>query len=527
MAAETNGGPKFAGRLARTRAAIGATIAVERGWPLVLPILLVISLFFSLSWLGLLRIVPDAARLILMAAIGVAILAALYPLRMFRKPTAAEIDRRIERANHLEHTPVLVQADRPSGKESAFATALWREHQRRMAAGLEGLGGDMPRTGVPDRDPWGLRALAGLLLVTAFAFSFGPLGGQLTDGFRPHARIDAVPARIDAWVTPPAYTGKAPLFLTATTNLETTAFSVPEQSDLALRVTGGSGKETLLFTDGTGAMRDLEPEGGAVDPNVKPTGQAMSAVRKFSGKLTTDGTLSLRSGEQELAQWSFTVIPDKPPVIRFSGDPQRAVNGALELTYEIEDDYGPVSAEAEITLDDPPGSNARPLYGAPDFPLTLPRRDAKGPAAKTSRDLTEHVWSGSNVRLTLKTRDAAGQEATSETRTILLPERPFTNPLAKAVVEHRKILSMDAGRKPDVVDLIDAVTLRPEDTFDNPSQFLGLMTGRTMLKMAASDDQFREVADYMWQMALAIENGDLSAAEKRLRQAQEAFAAGA
>ena len=27
--------------------------------------------------------------------------------------------------------------------------------------------------------------------------------------------------------------------------------------------------------------------------------------------------------------------------------------------------------------------------------LTLPRRGATTPAAKTSRDLTEHVWSGS------------------------------------------------------------------------------------------------------------------------------------
>ena len=66
----------------------------------------------------------------------------------------------------------------------------------------------------------------------------------------------------------------------------------------------------------------------------------------------------------------------------------------------------------------------------------------------------------------------------------MLPERPFTNPLAKAIVEQRKILSLDANRKPDVLDLIDAITLRPEDTFDNPSHYLGLMAGRTMLKMA-------------------------------------------
>ncbi len=53
------------------------------------------------------------------------------------------------------------------------------------------------------------------------------------------------------------------------------------------------------------------------------------------------------------------------------------------------------------------------------------------------------------------------------------------------------------------------------------------MAGRTQLEMAATDEQLREVADYMWEMALSIEDGDLSAAEKRLRQAQEALQAGA
>ncbi len=32
-----------------------------------------------------------------------------------------------------------------------------------------------------------------------------------------------------------------------------------------------------------------------------------------------------------------------------------------------------------------------------------------------------------------------------------------------------------------------------------------------------------DAADYMWQVALGIEDGNLSAAEKRLRQAQEAL----
>jgi len=532
---ETNGSvPDLAltARLARTRLAVRATVIVERGWPLVLPLLLVGCLFLSLSWLGVFRMLPDMARLGLLIVFGLAFLASLYPLRFYRAPAAAEIDRRIEHANRLVHTPVLAQTDRPSGQGSAFSEALWREHQRRMAASLGGVGGDLPRTRVPERDPWGLRSAAALLLVTAFAFSFGPLGGRVGDGFRSHAWLETVPPRIDAWVTPPSYTGKAPVFLTARAiaqqpDAEASApviFTIPENSELSLRVTGGSGTETLAFADAAGTVREFYPE-GAPSPTVEAAAPQTTAngALQFAGKLTGDGTLTLKSADREISSWTFAVTPDNPPVIRFADEPKRAVNGALELAYEVEDDYGATQAVAEFAFEDEQAAGADPLYDAPEMKLSLPRRDAKGPGAKTSRDLTDHVWAGSRVKLTLKATDAAGQEASSETKTLVLPERIFTNPLARAVVEQRKIFSLDTNRKADTLDLIDAITLRPEDTFENPSHYLGIMAGRTRLVMAGSDEQLRDVADYMWDMALAIEDGDLSAAEKRLRQAQEAL----
>ncbi|MCO5080405.1 MAG: TIGR02302 family protein [Rhizobiaceae bacterium] len=502
-------------RLRRARLGTWMAVYVERLWPLLLPVVVVAGLFVSASWFGLFRFVPDAARIALVSLFAIAALAALYPLRFFRRPRAAEIDRRIERANELPHAPVTTQNDRPAGGDG-FAGALWREHQRRMAERLANVAGDLPHARLPERDPWGLRAVAALLVVTAFAFSFGPLGGRLTDGFSAHAGAEVLPPRIDAWITPPAYTRKAPIFLTADVNQPGATFTVPKGSDLALRVTGGSGDETLNFTGADGMIREIAPKGAAAD-----TPQGGVAARQFEGKLTADGVLALTSGESDLRNWTFRIIPDNPPTIKFIGEPKRAANGTLELNYEIADDYGAASAKAEFDLAEPQAEDARPLYSAPEMPLALPRRGNESRAAKVSRDLTEHVWAGDAVKLTLKAVDDAGQEAVSETKTFILPARPFTNPLARAVVEDRRILSLDANRKRDVLDLMDAVTLRPEDTFDDMAHYLGIVAGRTRLALAASDEQFREVADYLWQMALTIEDGDLSAAEKRLRQAQE------
>ncbi len=83
-------------RLARTRFAVRAAMVVERGWPLVLPLLLVAVLFLSLSWLGVFRVLPDLVRLAVVVGFGIAALASLYPLRFYRHPTSGEIDRRIE-----------------------------------------------------------------------------------------------------------------------------------------------------------------------------------------------------------------------------------------------------------------------------------------------------------------------------------------------------------------------------------------------------------------------------------------------
>ncbi len=510
--------------LALSRAATRLAMIVERGWPLALPFVVAASVFASLSWFGLVGRMPDMLRLAVVAAFGVLALALLLPWRRFRWPSAAEVDRRIESANALLHSPLLAQADRPGGTQTPFSQALWREHQKRMAARLGKLGADLPAARVADRDPWGLRALAALALAVAFAFSFSPFGGSLADGFRPHAGQETIPPRIDAWVTPPAYTGKAPIFLTADANQARTAFTVPQGSDLSLRVTGGAGTETLTYSSAAGEMRSIEPEDAepqkaGVDAAVRPG----SAAMQFSSKLDGDGRLVLQSDAGEIGAWTFSVTPDRPPSVSFAAEPKRAANGALELQYRIEDDYGAASAKGEFALADEPEADARPLYDAPELPLALPRRGAKANAARTAKDLTEHVWAGSTIRLALAATDDAGQTGRSEVKTLVMPERPFSNPLARAVIEQRRLLGLNANARPHVLDLMDAITLRPEDTFDNMAHYLAIMSARSRLKMARGDDQLRDVVAYLWEVALGIEEGDLSAAEKRLRQAQQAL----
>ena len=125
--------------------------------------------------------------------------------------------------------------------------------------------------------------------------------------------------------------------------------------------------------------------------------------------------------------------------------------------------------------------------------------------------------------MTLVARDEAEQEGRSEPVELTLPARQFSNPLARAVVEQRAKLAMDANAAPVVGDALDALTLAPEDTYDKVGDYLALRSAYFRLQNARNDDDLRDVVDYLWSVALGIEDGDLSLAAQALRDAQEAL----
>jgi uncharacterized protein (TIGR02302 family) len=165
----------------------------------------------------------------------------------------------------------------------------------------------------------------------------------------------------------------------------------------------------------------------------------------------------------------------------------------------------------------------RRLVEAPGFPLTLPQARTRAGIGQSSKDLTEHPWAGVIATLMLVARDEGGNEGTSEAREVNLPARPFTKPLARALVEQRRNLAFDANARDRVVRALEALLLAPEKFTPEPAVYLGLRTAATRLKLAKSDDDLRSVVDYLWEIAVLIEDGTLSDVERDLRAAQDAL----
>ena len=157
------------------------------------------------------------------------------------------------------------------------------------------------------------------------------------------------------------------------------------------------------------------------------------------------------------------------------------------------------------------------------MPLQLPRANQKRVDGRATQDLTGHPWAGLKVRMTLIARDQAGQSGESQPYEFILPERAFTKPLARAVVEQRKKLVRDPSAPDGVANALDALTLGGDKVIDDSVVYLALRNAHWRLRGDRSPEAVASVVDQLWSTALRIEEGDLPEAERALNSAQDAL----
>ena len=487
----------------------------ERVWPPAAAVLTLVGAFLIVSWLGLWISISPLFRVIGLGVFALLMLAALYPLIFVRFPTVAEGLHRLDRGSGLAHRPATAIADELAVTSSdPVSLALWRAHVERAVQAARGLKAGWPKPHVVLRDPYALRGLVAVLAIATFFAAGGERSRRIAAAFDWQGAISNQNYRVDAWVTPPTYTGRPPVILPGlhpgeASRIAAASFTVPTGSVLVIRSTGAPGMSVAV----KGGLAD--------DPNETPAPPAGTAERRLV--ITGAGETTLRGVGNDVT-WSFQVIPDRAPTIALTKDPEPQARGALQLQYKIEDDYGAVDAQAVFERKDATnesGKTARPLYGAPNFPLILPQARTRNGAAQTTKDLSDHPWAGVDVTLSLIARDEAGNEGKSDPFEMRLPQRPFGKPLARALIEQRRILALDADAKPQVLTALDALTIAPDKFIPEAGVYLGLRSIFHQLTRARTDDQLRDVVGRLWAMAVQIEDGNVSDAEAALRQAQD------
>jgi hypothetical protein len=342
--------------------------------------------------------------LLLVTALILALVSLGWEATRIRLPRAADIDRRIERASGLKHRPLLTLQDELE-TENTWGTTLWAAHQARAAASLA-----QARTGWPAplaalRDPYSLRALLWLLFVTGLVIAGPALPARFSGAFSPPAWPIFSAPQVNAWITPPAYTGQAPLLLTRGQDL-----AVLQGSRLTVVVNGSS--DAIRFA------------------GIKlPTAILAAHSRRADGVLTMSGVISIGPWWDRLARWRVMVLPPGAPVLSLA--PITLVRGTPKLSWQASDPYGLASLQATLRPRGYP-------HALPEG-TSLPTTTGKGTA---QLGISDTPYGGLTVNATLQAKNLAGLSAVSDAQAVTLPLAPLHDRTAQLLGIARQNLAL-------------------------------------------------------------------------------------
>jgi uncharacterized protein (TIGR02302 family) len=505
--------------LERKVRAANRALLFEKLWPRVWLPLSISGVFVLLSAFEVWQLLPPRIHLGLLWGFGIAFVLSLLPLLFWRRPSRENSYARLEEASALDHRPLTAFNDTLSQEELAPETAaLWGAHRARVAQSLSKLKSGTPNPRVDRYDPFALRAALVLMLVAVAAWASSDLAGRVRAAFTvPEIPVGA-DFRIDAWISPSPYTRKEP-FVLANGSLSNgkDSVAVPQGSILTVKI------------NGSGADRyRVALSGGQNEQALEPMGQSGETYAEYTQKVETSATLSIKRGFGTERTWALTVVPDRSPTIAFIGPVEVSQRAVMLFKYRVEDDYGVSNAEAHVErilpAPDRRGGTkeALPQIGKPPiFPLSLPHSPVKAADAKTYKDLTAHPWAGLPVVITLIAKDEAGHEGRSAPRGLILPERKFTKPLAKAVIDQRRSLVENPSDTSRIANNLNALAISAEDEGIAPTVYLSLRSAYWRLRGLPPIEEVESTVDQLWDVAVRIEDGNLSSAERDLRAAQE------
>lgn len=459
----------------------------------------------------------------------------LIGLKVWQAPTDDEARDLID--GKIEGRPLSTWTDRPATAD-ANGWTLWQEHRNRMAELALRQGKVDVRPQWKQADPLYLRFAAPAVLVIAAAVANTAVIERTGKGLFPDygALFGAHTLKVEAWITPPAYTGTAPFVLTPGE-----VAKAPEGSEVTIRIIGPGRPQVIVTPDGKGADT-LDPQPGidaAYEARVVVK-EPMKIAVNFWG---------------ERASFPFTIIDDATPTVSFVEPPKLGDGDRTEFKYRLADDYGVDKLELiAIRIDTPKGAGVIE-DATPIETITLSPKEEEG---DFSQDLVRHRWAGLDLKVKLRATDAAGQVAESEAVDFRLPDKIFLQPNARMAAEARQILLRNweeyttpenaanftavPGTGYDAIAVaaanrlswapkeikrsvmvLDAITWRPEDYFQDPLIYAGLRSARGVIESAASREEAETAGDLLWDIALRAEFGSLADATAALEAARRAL----
>lgn len=495
----------------RMRLVMGWEAFLATFWP-------VFSLICLFAFLGLIDLFPKLPPIVhgfvLSCFAGGGLVLLFKAFRALKLADDYQSKRRLEEDYGLINNPLSGIDDRPVHNTPA-TRALWLAHQKRQLELLQKIKGVQGRPVLAASDPLAIRGLAFLLLVIGLVVGWGDWGERLGRALLPNFDGTAYQtARVEAWITPPSWLGKPPVYVSTDQPL-VNPLDVAEGSHLLVQISGlkkGDDKKPRL------TLGKNQYEFQAIDD--RQAGQGGGAFR-LEQSITGGDAIAVNQGRRALARWPMAVLADTGPMAEFLAAPDKLSGARFRLQFEGVDDHGIKSITLLINhQNDHPLPNGDKVIRQ-KLPINgIGRTRVQGRAIL---DLSEHPWAGVPVLMRLEVTDVAGKKGLSDEMAYVLPERIFNHPVARDLVDARKKLSDPSQTQTAAVARkLNELSETPDHFFNDLVVYLAIRVAEGRL-IYSSEKAIEKgsVQKLLWDTAIRIEDGELSVVERNLQDVQD------
>jgi membrane protein implicated in regulation of membrane protease activity len=410
--------------------------------------------------------------------------------RRFTRPHQATIDRRIEHDSRLKHRPIAAYDD-TQALITTGGDPLWRAHRARIEAAIGTARIGLPTPDLAAHDPYALRALLLLALIAAWIAAGSDAGQRLAASLTPPRLFGPGSLALQAWITPPRWTGEAPRLITP----GPTPIDILTGSSLSLIVTGaGHAAPTATIGDHT-----------------LPFTPIAEGSFRTSQALTTSQTITIGPFWHRIAQYNLHVIAPVPPHIAFTTPPYPDPDGKRTiLAWQANSRYG----LTRLMLQFRPitALNARP--DAASVPHDNP---SHGEALLT---LLASPYAGMAVAAELVATNKAGQTGQSAPASVVLPAPILHNKTAQALEAIRRTLALTPAARPALAASLATIAQTPPgpitpDTQHDLAAFAEAFAAQTQ---AAANPEAK-----LWTLVQRADQGAAFRAARQLAKARQAL----
>lgn len=506
--------------------------------PAMGPGFLALGLFTFSAWIGIWQWIGDSVRFIALAITLFFVTKSILKALALRLPTRSDARRRVERDSGQAHRPLDVLDDRP-----ALSADVWPAHQQAALKQAGQLNPAKARPALSLIDPYYLRIVLPLILLGAAIFMAGFSFERLRQAVSPswQSPIRSSQISYEAWIEPPAYTGRPPIYFQEDANV-----AVPAGSEFVARISGVKTAPRPRLHQGW-RSRFLSP---------KRLGAKSFEVREV---IDETAKVEFRVGLSRQV-FALNVTDDMPPEVDIIETPEADKRDRLMLVYGLTDDFGVEKLQLEmarLTEDTTLETAFSGVTVLADIPLPSSGQTSVE-NANAALDLTKTRYAGQKVIGRLVATDGAQQTGLSDPVYFTVPDKIFVEPLAKAIAEQRTLvmagLDEDYAPRPQpewepsdgywneyqprlhwdrapakiqrATLLIEAVTDEPAGLFKDPAVFMGLRHARSQMRHAEDIAELKGLPEDLWRIALRAEFGVLGSALEEMREAEAALREG-